>query len=215
MADNDSSAGATPAAGGATPPQTPPAPPAPASPPAAPAPPATGDDALGEGGKKALAAERTARQEAEDRAKKLEKELADLKAANLSESEQALLKARTDGEATATERLAARLRESAVREALIAAGAQPSLVPLAAGARDFSGLPVTETGDITGVTAAIETFKAANPDIFTKPAAPGTADGGSRGGGGSITKEQAKAWAKDPILYEQHRDEILAAMARP
>lgn len=83
------SAGATPAAAGATPTQTTPVSPAPATPATTPA---TGaPDVLGEGGMRALEAERTKAAEADRRAKAAEKELADFKAASLTDAEKAIV----------------------------------------------------------------------------------------------------------------------------
>ena len=78
-------AGATLAAAGATPAQTPPTDPAPPATGAPPTPPA--DDTLGDAGKRALDAERDARREAEKRAKAAEVELKKLQDAGLSDQE--------------------------------------------------------------------------------------------------------------------------------
>jgi hypothetical protein len=63
-----------------------------------------GDDDLGDGGKKALAAERAAARAADKRAKAAEAELAKLREANATESEKALAAAKAEGrnEALAT-----------------------------------------------------------------------------------------------------------------
>lgn len=177
---------------------------------------ATGDDgALGEGGKRALEAERTSRKAAEDRAKAFEKELADLKAASLSDTEKAIADAKKAGATEASTRMAAQIRRSEVKAALTAAGVSGSLLDLAARADEFAKLVVSDDGEIEGLESAVKAFKDSHPDVFTKPAAAGTADGGTRGGKGTVSMEQATAWAKDPVLYEQHRDEIFAAMAKP
>lgn len=205
MPDNEPSAGATPAAGGATPPQTPPDPPATD-------PPATGDpDDAGEGAKSALAKERAAAKASELRAKAAETALAELKAASQTEAERAVTQARKDGAAEVLERVQAQIRRSEVKSALTAAGVNPAFLALAVKADEFANLTVDDDGEVEGLTEAVAALKSANKALFTSEPAAGTADGGGRGSK-TITKEQAKAWAKDPELYEQHRDEILAAM---
>lgn len=185
MNDNDQSAGATPAAPGATPGQTPPATPSatPTPPPSA-TPPATDDDAaLGEGGKRALDAERASRRAAEDRAKAAEKERDDLKAATLSESEKAIADAKKAGQTEATERYAAVIRRSEVKAALAAAGIQSSVMDLAVKADEFAALKVGDDGNVEGLDEAVKAFKGTRKDLFTKPGTDGSADGGARNNG--------------------------------
>jgi hypothetical protein len=182
MTDQTTPAGAMPVAGGATPPQTPPAPPA-ADPLTTSPTPATGDpDALGDAGKRALDAMKAEREAAKERAKAAEKALADLQAATLSDSEKAIAEAKKAGGAEVLAKVTARIRQAEARAALIAAGAQASLVDLAVRADEFTALKVSDDGEIEGLEAAIAAFQKAHPDIFTKPAkpAPGSADGGPR-----------------------------------
>lgn len=187
-------AGATPAAEGATPSQTPDQPAA-GTTTAAPSEPATGDEgALGESGKRALEAERSARREAEDRAKKAEKERDDLKLATASEADKAIAAARSEGEKAVIERLHAAVRRSAVREALAAAGATPSLVPDLSLAAEFTGLKVGDNDEIDAeeLAKAVKAHKARVPDAYTKPTPPAGATGSSDGGAAGSGQPPAK-----------------------
>src|SRR3954468_8968302 len=109
MSEPTTSAGATPAAEGATPPQTPPATPAPSTQPV-PASTSPGDpsadDALGLGdaGKRALDAMKAERNAAVTAAKAAERQLEELRAASLSETEKAIAAARKAGADDVTER---------------------------------------------------------------------------------------------------------------
>jgi hypothetical protein len=184
MPDNDQSAGATPAAGGATPPQTPPAQPA-ATPPNSstpPTPPATGDgdEPLGPAGIRALESERIARREAAQRASDLEKELNDLKAQSLTDSERAVAEAKAAGKAEATSELHAEIRRLRVESALVGAGINPTVLDLAAGAPEFATLKVNQR-EVEGLDEAVKAFKKARADLFGKPASDGSADGGAQG----------------------------------
>lgn len=85
-----------------------------------PVPPATGEDALGDAGKQALDAERTARKEAEKAAKALQRELEQVRTANLTEAEKAIAEAEKRGEAKALGRVGSRLVDAELR--LAAAG---------------------------------------------------------------------------------------------
>jgi hypothetical protein len=176
MTDN-ASAGATPAAGGATPPQTP-AQPAAATPPAASSS-ATGDDQqLGDAGKRALEEERRARREAEDRAKAFQKDLDELKAQGLSESEKAVADAKKAGAAEVTERFHGQIRRAETRSALTSAGINASVLDLATKADEFAALKVTDDGEVTGLDAAVDAFKRARPDLFAARSAPRPGDAG-------------------------------------
>ena len=72
-------------------------------------PPATGEDDLGDAGKKALDAERARAKEAEKRAKQLERELAQVRTANLSDAEKAVAEAEQRGAQKAAEQWSQRL----------------------------------------------------------------------------------------------------------
>lgn len=185
MSDNDQSAGATPAVGGATPPQTPPAQPAAASPvpPTSPTPPATGDgdEPLGPTGMRALEQERIARRDAADRASKLEKELNDLKAKSLTDTERAIVEAKSAGATEVTERFHAQIRRSEVKSALVSAGINQSVLDLAVKADAFAALKVSDAGEVEGLDEAVKAFKKGRADLFGKLASDGSSDGGAQG----------------------------------
>lgn len=94
--------------GAATPPADPPA-----DPPAAPAEELPAD--LGEGGKRALIAEREQRKAADAKAAKLESELEKFRQQSMTEQEKAIEKAKADGRNEAAQELGLRLAESEVR----------------------------------------------------------------------------------------------------
>jgi hypothetical protein len=203
-------AGATPAVDGATPSQTTPVSPAPAAAPAD-ASPATDDtDALGDKGKAALDRMKTERDADRAARKALEKELADLRATGLSETERAIAKAKQDGAAEVTTRWSSQVRRSEVKAALTSEGINPSLLDLAVGADAFAELKVTDEGEVEGLADAIKAFKAAKPDLFTRPPMPGTADGGTRGKP-TLTKEVIKGMTTSEI--NARWDEVQKALA--
>lgn len=166
-------------------------PPAGATPPApSPAtPPATGDDGLGDAGKRALTAEREARAAAEARAKAAEEERDALRTAGLSDQDKALSDAKRTATSERDAHWKARIRAVEVRGALRGAGAvNAEIIELALSARQFRDLKVdAETGAVEGLEAAVESFKAAVPQAFgtaTTQPGPGGAWGGSEGGSG-------------------------------
>lgn len=156
----DSTTGATPGAG-ATPAQAGPAITAPAEPT-----PATGEDDLGEAGKKVLRELRSAEREAQRRAEAAETELAALRAATQTDQEKALAQARSEGAAEVRERMSGQLRTLRVEAALLAAGVDPALLDLAARADEFSSLKVDDNGQVD-VAPAIAALKKARPVLFT------------------------------------------------
>jgi hypothetical protein len=160
MTDN-ASAGATPAAGGATPPQTP-EPPATAAT-TAPAQPATGepdtDGMTTDAGRNALRIERDARAKAERELQKLQRQ-------TQTESERAVADAKAAGVTEATEKYAGAIRRSEVRSALLAAGVDASLVDLASRADQFAQLEVTDEGEVKGLDSAVDAFKRTTPSLF-------------------------------------------------
>ena len=205
---DDQSAGATPAVPGATPGQSEQAP---AGAPAA-AGPATGDDGLGESGKRALDAERAQRREAERRAKALGDELEALKSSQLSDHEKAIAKARKEAADEANVRASAMVRRAEVRRALQGAGVTPDALDLAAMAAEFAALGVDEDGNVVDLDRSVEAFRKAHPSLFAaaRPAA-GNFDGGS---GGS----PAQSWTAEAIgamsqaEFERNEAEIMRAM---
>lgn len=203
MSEPTTPAGATPAAGGATPPQTPPAASAPApqpQPAPTPAPdPSVPDDALGLGdaGKRALDAMKAERNAALAAAKAAERELEQLKAASLSESEKAIAAARKAGADEVTERLHARVRRAEVKLALARAGAVPSLIEDLANAAEFASLVIDDTDQVTGLDDALKAHRARVPDAYRAPATPGpgSVDGGPRAPGAPRATDLATAVA--------------------
>jgi hypothetical protein len=198
-------AGATPAVGGATPPQTPPAASTPAPTPQAqlavvPAPdPSAPDDTLGLGdaGKRALDAMKADRNAALAASKAAERELEQLKAASLSETEKAIAAARKAGADEVTERLHARVRRAEVKLALGGAGATPSLIEDLANAAEFAALKVDDSDQVVGLDDALKAHKARVPDAYRAPATPGpgSVDGGPRAPGAPRATDLATAVA--------------------
>jgi hypothetical protein len=205
MSEPVTPAGATPAAGGATPPQTPPVASAPApTPQAQPAPtpapdPSAPDDTqgLGDAGKRALDAMKAERNAAIAAVKAAERELEQLKAASLSESEKAIAAARKAGADEVTERLHARVRRAETKLALARAGAVPSLIEDLANAAEFAALVVDDADQVTGLDDAIKAHRARVPDAYRAPAAPGpgSVDGGPRAPGVPRASDLASAVA--------------------
>lgn len=214
MLDQTPSAGATPAAAGATPAQTTPVSPAAGTAPAAPETPATGEpDGLGDAGKRAIDRMKAERDAAQTAAKAASDELAALKLASASDSEKAISQAKKDGATETRTSLEGQIRRSEVKAALVAEGINRSVLDLAVNAPDFAALKVGESG-VEGLDTAVAAFKKDRADLFAAPgAAGGSSDGGARGGT-KVTKEQVIAWSKDPVEYEKHRDEIMAAQAQ-
>jgi len=192
-------AGATPAAAGATPAQTTPVSPAADTNPTTPATPATGNpEDLGAAGLRALQAERSRADAAERDLKALKTQLEELQNAQKSDDEKAISQAKKDGAAEASAKLTAAIRRSEVRTALTAAGANPALLDLAAKADEFAALDVSDAGEVTGLAQAVEAFKKGHPEVFGKPATPGTADGGTRGTAW-LTREQIEKMTPQEI----------------
>jgi hypothetical protein len=140
-------------------------------------------------------------------------ELEALKAASLSDTEKAIAQAKKDGGAEVLSKVQAQIRRSEVRAALTAAGVNAGVLDLAVKADEFGALTVDDDGEVTGLDAAVDAFRKAHTDLFTKAPTPGTADGGARGGV-KVTKEQVESWSKDPVEYEKHRDEIHTWMSQ-
>jgi hypothetical protein len=181
----EQSAGATPVAGGATPPQTPAQPAAPTTP-ATPAAPATGDDdGLGEPGKRAIRAERERAAAAERERDELKQRLEDLENSSKTEHEREVAQAKKDGAAEALTKVQAQVRRSEVRAALSGAGVSGAMLDLASKADEFTTLKVTDEGVVQGLDQAIADFKKAMPDLFkAQPAGGGKPPdfgGGPRG----------------------------------
>lgn len=180
-------------AGGANPPAPPPTPPTGNPPADPPAPPATGDPAdLGDAGKATLSKLRAELKAEADARKAAEKERDDLKLATASDSDKAIAAARKEAEDAVRKSGHDAIRREAVRGALAAAGINASVIDLAVHANEFAGLKVDDSWSVEGLDEAIKAFKATKADLFTKPAIPGSADGGARGTGKTVTRDQVK-----------------------
>lgn len=180
MAGN-TDAGATPAAGGATPPQTPP----PDGTAGAGTQPAMGatepDEPLGEGGKRALAEERRSAAKWKADAEKAQAELAKLQQASLTDSEkrdQRLAELERKEALWEVERQDWQTRESVTNAALRLGFADPvdaySLV-------DRAALDFDEQGRPTNVTKLLTDLIAAKPYLAGSNRPGGSFDGGPRG----------------------------------
>jgi hypothetical protein len=204
MSEPTTSAGATPAAGGATPPQTPPAASAPASTPQAqpastsPEDPSAQDvSGLGDAGKRALDAMKAERNAALAASKAAERELDQLRTASLSENEKAIAAARKAGADEVTDRLHARVRRAETKLALARAGALPSLIEDLANAAEFAALVVDDTDQVTGLDDALKAHRSRVPDAYRTPTTPGpgSVDGGPRAPGAPRATDLATAVA--------------------
>jgi hypothetical protein len=183
--------GATPAA-----PPANSAPPAPPAAPATPPPPATGDDGLGEAGKKAIAAERKAAKEAQDALKTAQAELEALRTQGLSESEKAIKEASNTAAAAERAKWQSSIRAVRVESALRVAGASnEKLLELALRSDLVSALKVDEAGKVEGLDAAIAKLKEEIPEMFGAPASGGGPTRGAVTGaaGQAKTLEEAVA----------------------
>jgi hypothetical protein len=180
--------GAMPPAAGATPAQSAPVSPA-TDPNAATTAPATGDtDALGEAGRRAIAAERKSAKEAQDALRAAQTELETLRAAGLSESEKAVKEATNAATAAERAKWQASIRSVRVESALRVAGAMnETLIDLALRSDLISALKVDEAGKVTDLDKAVEQLRKDIPEMFTK-AGPGTVTAGAQTG----TPAQAK-----------------------
>lgn len=191
-----------PAAGGATPPQTPPVNPTPdlATPP-----PATGasdaDPALGDAGKRAIQAER-------ERAKALERErdtirqqFEELQRSSLSDHEKAIADAVKAAKAETAATYEAERTRDKVRLALMGAGIQASVIELAVRAPDFDGVKPDEIED------KVKAFVKTQPALFAKPSLPGADLGAGAGSPTGLTLDAVKAMK--PAEYAKRRDEVM------
>lgn len=114
------------------------------------------------------------------RLRELEEAKTKADAETLSETEQAIVKARKEGATEALEGANARIRRAEVKAALMAAGVNPALLDLASKADEFAELAVTDEGEVQGVADVVAAFKKATPDLF-RPAAKPDFGGGPRG----------------------------------
>jgi hypothetical protein len=164
----DTTTGAMPGPG-ATPVQAGPETTAPAEPK-----PATGEDDLGEAGKKVLRELRSTERDAQRRAEAAEKELADLRSATATDQEKALAQAKREAAAEERGKFETKLRRSEVRSALRSAGlANDALVELAMKSDHFAALAVDDEGRVTDLDKAVAALKKDAPELFAT-ASPGT-----------------------------------------
>jgi hypothetical protein len=206
MTDHQS-AGATPVVDGAPPAQSDPAtPPAPE--------PATGvEGALGDAGKRALDAMKAERRAAEDRARKAEAELEQLRAAQLTEGERAIAQARREASAETERKWSARLRSAEVARQLQAAGATPDAIDLAVLDPSFAELVIDDDGRVAGLDGAIAAFRKARPSLFAAPRpAAGNFDGGSGGSPAQASWTRDQIGAMSQAEFERNEAEIMRAM---
>jgi hypothetical protein len=138
--------------------------------------PDTKDEPLGDGGKAALEAERVRARNEKKRADTAEAELQRLRDATQSESEKAINDAKKEAAAEERSKWVGVIRQTRVESALTAAGcSDPSIVSRAT---EFAELNVTDTGEVEGLTATVDAFKAAHPTLFTARVPSGSADQG-------------------------------------
>jgi hypothetical protein len=195
MTDPTIPADATPAAAVTKAPPSPPATRAPAAPSPTPDPSASQAPEGAGDAKKALDAMRAERDAALAASRAGERELEQLKTANLTESEKAIAAALKAGADEVTERLHARVRRAETKLALARAGALPSLIEDLAGATEFAALRVDDTDQVTGLDEALKAHRSRVPDAYRAPVTPGpgSVDGGPRAPGAPRATDLASA----------------------
>ena len=102
----------------------------------------------------------------------------------------------------------AQVRRAEVKAALTAAGINASVLDLATKGDEFAALTVSDVGDVEGLSEAVAAFKASQPDLFKVAVAAGTADGGTRGGGKTIGRDQLKRMTPAEINAAFDRGEL-------
>jgi len=131
----------------------------------------------------------------------------DLELATKSDTEKAIAQAKKDGSAEATAKLAASIRRSEVKAALTAAGLT-TMLDLAVRADEFVDLKVGDDGEVDGLAPAVEAFRKSHADLFKAAPAPGSADGGARGNGKTISRDQIKTMSPAEINAAFERGEL-------
>jgi hypothetical protein len=184
-------AGATPSPAGQTGPATGATPPAAAATSPAPPPaPATDDANLGEAGKAILREARRVAKEAADRADAAERALAEAQESTQTAQERAISQAKREATAEANARWSEIVRDGVIEGALRGAGiTSDKVLALLKAAPELRALKANESGQVDGVTAAVEALKA-DPEYAVlfgsksapTPPTPGGAWGGSEGG---------------------------------
>ncbi len=137
--------------------------------------PATGEGDLGDAGKRALHEEREGRSSEKRRADAAEAELTRMREATSSESEKLIHAAKREAAAEERAKWQERFRSAEVRGALRGAGiVNDRMLSLAIAAPEFAALTVTDDGAVTGVSEAVDAFKAAMPEAFAQKEQPRT-----------------------------------------
>ena len=198
-----------------TPTQDPTAPPAGTAPPAAPvtppdtSPPAVtaGDEALGDGGKKALEQERKARRDAEAAARRLETELAEFRTSQLSEQEKAIETARAAGKAEALGETGLKLVQAEAKAAAAGKLSNPALISRLLDLEQFVPADGADIDQLITDEPYLAVTPAATPPTGTPPPA-GTVAGGAQGGSVPGFK---RSQLRDPAFYQANREAILKA----
>ena len=188
--------GATPGATGSPSAGTTTNPPAGATPPATTTPPPAtdGEGTLGDAGKRAIQAEREAREAVENENKTLKERLTALESATLTDQEKAVHAAVRDAERGRDAHWMGLFRTNVVEGALRGAGivSQEALETALAYPR-FGNLKVnSETGVVEGVAEVVEAYKKAVPQLFRSAGSGGAQPGGpwGRAEGGTNRKPQ-------------------------
>jgi hypothetical protein len=146
------------------------------------------DQGLGDGGKKAIEAERKARRDAEKSLKTMQSELETLRAAQMTEADKAIATARAEGAAEVLTSVNRKLFSAEVRAASAGVLADPDLLSdpdVAVRLLGLGEIPTTGDGDVdsAAIAQAIESLLDSKPYLkangsATRPA--GSADQGGR-----------------------------------
>lgn len=215
MTDQTTPGGAMPPAAGATPTQTPPAPAGTASSTSATQPATgaatTGDDGLGDKGKKALEEERKARRDAEQAARDAQTELEKLRTANLSEEERRtkrLSDLEREQSDWARERQELLLERGVERAAAKLGFADPAD---AMGLLDRTTLEFDKEGHPRNLDQQLQALAKAKPYLLGQRAAgsfdTGTGSGTRPAAGRIYTRQELR----DTTFFAANRDDILLA----
>lgn len=173
-------------------------------------------DGLGEGGKKALQAERAARKTAEQQAKTLQAELDKLREAQMSDQERAVAEARRQGETEATTKAQRRLFAAEAKVAAAGKIADPTLLSDPDVALSLLGLdeiPVDNDGDIDSeaISGAIDRLIEGRP--FLKAGTQAHATWPSNGSEAGPRGDDAKSQLTRDHLKTMSPQEIVKAKA--
>lgn len=133
---------------------------------------ATGEEALGDTGAALLKEERRKAREAEARATAAEARAAELETGQQTETERSIAAAKREAAAEERAKWSERARKAEVRGALRGAGiVDDAALDLALGSPTFASLKVdNDSGNVEGVTEAVEEFKTKHAYLFGKAA---------------------------------------------